>query len=227
MSEYQSPDALTKLMGTFDNEAPGSLLTLLKANPYGVFLLDEFEKTHVSVRNFLLQLFKYGVVTDTTGSKISCRDIIFIASSSTIDPKDYAVLEKIRLTTDTRVPELPGGPIFNTELIKAFDDLIVFEPLSKEDTLNIANRMFNKVARRLLEKNITLNLTGEILDYLVRHGYNNSFGARPMSRLLQNTIEQSIADLLIRGKLSSGQTLEFKVIGDTGFKEDLQTIVKS
>jgi len=112
------------------------------------------------------------------------------------------------------------------ELINRFDGTIIFHPLTVENLKEIAKIMLQKVVDRLSNKGMTMTVNQDLIDYIATHGYNPSFGARPMNRLIQDTVEDHLADLIIRNQLSAGQTVEFSITSSTGTKVDLVPKVK-
>jgi ATP-dependent Clp protease ATP-binding subunit ClpC len=225
MSEYQGPEALTRLIGSRADNTPGILANLLRENPYGVLLLDEFEKTNKDVLNLFLQIIDEGYFSDVTGKKVLARNILFIATSNAGAEKIFDLVSTKKNLQDHEgeiIADIIKQNIFKPELINRFDAVILFHPLTKENLSEIAKLMLQKIARRLGEKGLILSVDRKLIDFVVAGGYNPTFGARPMNRLLQDTVEQHLADLIIRGELTAGQTVSFTVIGQTQTKDDLK-----
>ncbi len=229
MSEYQNSESLARLIGSRENNTQGILANLLRENPYGVLLLDEFEKTNKDVLNLFLQIIDEGYFSDITGKKVMARNIMFIATSNAGAEKIFDIVasgKKLRNYEVEIISEIIKQGVFKPELLNRFDATILFHPLSKEDLFEIAQLMLLKVAKRLGEKGIVLSIDRELTDFVVHGGYNPTFGARPMNRLIQDTVEQHLADLIIRGDLTAGQTIGFKVLSNTTFnKGSLKPVV--
>ena len=212
MSEYQADDALNRLIGSFAENKPGILASSLREKPYGLLLMDEFEKTNPEVLNLFLQILDEGFFTDAFGKKINARNVIFIATSNAganfiwdfvkqgINPVDMKeqILDKVR-----------GQGIFKPELLNRFDGIIIFHPLTDDHLRKIAGFMLNKLQKRLEEKDIELIINDALLDFMVKVGSDPVFGARPMQRAIQDKIEQYVAKKIISEEIKRGSTVEF------------------
>lgn len=228
MSEYQNEESLARLIGSRATNTQGILSNMLREHPYGVLLLDEFEKTNKDVLNLFLQIIDEGYFSDVSGKKVIARNIMFIATSNAGAEKIFEIIStnKDLKTFETEIiSEIIKQGIFKPELINRFDATILFHPLTKENLAEIARLMLQKVANRLSEKGIILSIDTELINFIVQGGYNKTFGARPMNRLIQDTIELHLADLIIRGNLNAGQTIRFKVISNTNNKDSLKPII--
>jgi len=228
MSEYQNAEALARLIGSREINDPGILSNMLRENPYGVLLLDEFEKTNKNVLNLFLQIIDEGYFSDIFGKKVMARNIMFIATSNAGAEKIFEIVQSGKNLKDYEgeiISHIIKQDIFKPELINRFDATILFHPLSKENLFDIAKLMLQKIVKKLGEKGMVLTIDKELIDFTVTGGYNPTFGARPMNRLLQDTVEQHIADLIIRGQLNAGQTVSFKVLSSAGEKNSLKPII--
>ncbi|MGB8816232.1 MAG: AAA family ATPase [Minisyncoccia bacterium] len=217
MSEYQTNDSLEKLIGSFRDDKPGIFTSMLRDKPYGVVLLDEFEKTDKDVQNLFLQILDEGIFSDAKGKKVSTRNIIFIATSNASADKIFDMQEKGRNPKDEQeeiIADIISRGLFKPELINRFDGTIIFSPLNSDDLKKIAEIMLKKVNTRLLEKGITMKITPEIINFIAINGANKSFGARPMNRFIQDTIEKEIAELIIKKEISAGNVLSFEINGN-------------
>ena len=217
MSEYQTDDAMEKLIGSFTTGKPGVFSSMIREKQYGVVLLDEFEKTNKEVQNLFLQILDEGFFSDMSGEKINTRNIIFIATSNAGAETIFAMVEAGKNPKDTQdeiIAEIVGKGLFKPELINRFDSTIIFKPLENTDLQQIAKIMLKKVADRMLEKGLTLNISNELVDYVVKNGSNKAFGARPMNRFIQDSIEGDIANLMLKGEAVSGKTINFSVDGN-------------
>lgn len=237
MSEYQNTESLARLIGSQEKGTQGILCNLLREHPYGVLLLDEFEKTNKEILNLFLQIIDEGYFSDVFGKKVLARNIMFIATSNAGADKIFNIVSNLKTTNDTKnirlqnyeteiISDIVKQGIFKPELINRFDATILFQPLTKENLTEIAKLMLAKVAKRLGEKGMILEINTDLIRYCAENGYNPAFGARPMNRLIQDTVEQHLADLIIRDELTAGQTVEFSVISNTRNKDDLSPRVK-
>ncbi|MEI6191082.1 MAG: AAA family ATPase [bacterium] len=228
MSEYQNKEALNRLIGSQETGAQGILSNMFREHPYGVLLLDEFEKTNKEVLNLFLQIIDEGYFSDSYGKKVMARNIMFIATSNAGAEKIFELVSAGKNPKDYEteiIANIVKDGTFRPELLNRFDSAILFQPLNKENLSEIANLMLQKVAKKLGEKGMVLSINKELINFIVQGGYNQTFGARPMNRLIQDTVEKHIADLVIRGTLSAGQTISFKVITDSSGKNSLEPSV--
>ena len=214
MTEFQGQDALERLIGNPNTKAPGQLATLVRENPFGILLIDEFEKAARDVQNLFLQILDEGNLTDAFGKRVSFANIIVIATSN-------AAAEFIREQVEKNTPNLPkllvdyvlNKGLFSPELINRFDATIVYKPLSGEEVIQVAFLMLQTLARELKEnKNITLEITPEVAQLVAKEGYVTAFGARPIRRLIQDKIEDNLAKLMISKKLGNGDTVSSQTL---------------
>jgi len=211
MSEYQDNDSVKKLIGSFTDDKPGVFSSMVREKQYGVVLLDEFEKTNHDVLNLFLQIFDEGFFSDMLGQKVNVKNIIFIATSNAGAEKIFQMVKSGKNPKDYQeeiIEEIVSSGLFKPELINRFDGTIIFKPLSKEDLQKIAGLMLGRVAKRLIDKGIILNITDELINFIVQNGTNDVFGARPMNRLIQDELEGKIATMMISGEIRSGYKVE-------------------
>jgi ATP-dependent Clp protease ATP-binding subunit ClpC len=217
MSEYNSPDALSRLIGAFDGENPGVLSSMIRENPYGVLLLDEFEKTDSRVLDLFLQIIDEGMFSDVLGRKVSARNIIIVATSNAGSQIIFDIVAhggSLLNEKDHVIDLIVKDGVFKPELINRFDAVVLFHPLVDEHLKKVARLKLEELAWRLKEKGINLLVTDMLVDFLVSKGSDPKFGARPLNRAIQDTLEKVIADKIIAGDLHPGSELEFT-------KEDL------
>jgi ATP-dependent Clp protease ATP-binding subunit ClpC len=211
MSEYQTDDAMEKLIGSFASGKPGILSNMLREKQYGVVLLDEFEKTNKDVLNLFLQILDEGFFSDMMGQKVNTRNIIFIATSNVGAEKIFEMVKEGKNPKDYQedlIAEIVSKGLFKPELINRFDGTIIFKPLNKKDLAKVGKLMLIKLSKRLIEKGITLNITSELINFVVKNGTNDAFGARPMNRFIQDSIEGKIATAMISGELKTGNNID-------------------
>lgn len=211
MSEYNASDSLNRLIGSFESKTPGTLVTLLRENPYGVLLLDEFEKTDSKVLNLFLQIIDEGIFSDMRGEKVSARNVIIVATSNAGSDiifeyvrsgKDFSAAHEIIIN------EIIAKGIFKPELLNRFDGVVLFHPLDEAALREVSIRLLSHLKERLKEKGITLKVSDSLLSFLVKKGMDPKFGARPLNRAIQETVEQVIAKKMISGEISSGSEIE-------------------
>lgn len=208
MSEYQAPDSIRKMIGDVDGTL-GYLTEAVRKKPFSLVLLDEFEKANPDILNLFLQMLDDGRLTDGQGRTISFAESIVIATSNI-----GAVYIQDQLKAGTPVAAIQQELINNQlnkylrpELINRFDGIIVFKPLSPDDTLAITTLMLKKIKKNLGEKGIDLKADKEGVTILAREGYNPQFGARPLRRLLQDKVEDDIANRILSGELQRRDTV--------------------
>jgi ATP-dependent Clp protease ATP-binding subunit ClpC len=214
MSEYQSEDSLEKLIGSFSTGINGVFSNMLREKQYGVILLDEFEKANKNVLNLFLQIFDEGFFSDMSGQKINTRNVIFIATSNVGADTIYKLISEGKNTNDIQeeiISDIISRGLFKPELINRFDAAIIFKPLDKNDLSKIATLMLKKVSDRISEKGLTLEYEDSVRDFIISNGTNKAFGARPMNRFIQDTIESDIAKLIISGEAVSGRIIKFYI----------------
>lgn len=219
MSEYTAPDAVARLVGSAGN--PGTLTEAVRQRPFALVLLDEFEKAHSDVHNLFLQVMDDGRLTDGLGRTIDFTNTIIIAtsnaSSQTIQDEIRAGKEVDDVKTMLMSDALRAT--FRPELLNRFTDVIVFAPLTKSDIVAIAYLLVDQVAKRLQEKGIGLEVTDAAIHEFADDGYDPVFGARPLRRLIEENLENALADAMLRGDLSRRDTAVYDVGGKLSVKK--------
>jgi ATP-dependent Clp protease ATP-binding subunit ClpA len=208
MSEYQSPDSVRKMIGDSDGTL-GYLTEAVRKKPFALVLLDEIEKANPDILNLFLQLLDDGRLTDGQGRTISFSESIIIATSNI---GAVYIQEQIRAQTAVNIikQELIDNQLnkyMRPELINRFDGIIVFKPLSEEDLFAITTLMLKKIKKSLADKGIGLKADKEGVTLLAHEGYDPKFGARPLRRLLQDKIEDKIANKILAGDLKRRDTV--------------------
>ena len=213
MSEYQERHTVSRLVGAppgyVGYEEGGQLTEAVRRRPYSVVLLDEMEKAHADVFNVLLQLLDDGRLTDGQGRTVDFRNAIVIMTSNlgsavfndtSISPEKQrdAVLEDVR-------------GYFRPEFINRIDEIVVFEPLGRNEIRQIVDIQLRGLQRRLVERKLTVTLTDAARDYLANKGYDPAFGARPLKRLIQHEIQDPVAMKLLSGEIHDGDTVGIDV----------------
>ena len=209
MSEFQAIKDIPRLIGSPGQE--GLLTTLVKENPFSLILLDEIEKAHPNILNLFLQVLDEGHLTDGLGRKVIFRNTIIIATSNA----GYKIiLEALKQKTEwSNVKQklldfLFEKAIFRPEFINRFDAVIVFRPLTKENLLDIAQLMLEKLKKNLKQKDIEFIITEQVKEKISELGYNPVFGARAMKRVIQDKIENVLAKAILSGELKRGDRVK-------------------
>ncbi|MEK7152887.1 MAG: AAA family ATPase, partial [Patescibacteria group bacterium] len=213
MSEYQRPEDVTRLLAT-GGQNERSLLLSIRQQPFSVVLLDEVEKAHPNILNLLLQMLDEGQLTDAQGRPASFRSTIIIATSNAGAPDIAARVRDGGTLDDFERPlidKLISGGQFKPELVNRFDEVVLFRPLNEDELSLVAQVMLREVNKTLATQQISVQLTPEALKQIVHQGYDPEFGARPMRRIIQKTVENAIAVKILRGEASAGSTVTLDV----------------
>jgi ATP-dependent Clp protease ATP-binding subunit ClpC len=211
MSEYNTSDSLNRLIGAFDSETPGSLSSLLRDHPYGVLLLDEFEKTDSRVLDLFLQILDEGMFTDALGRKISARNTIIVATSNAGSVEIFKTVkrgENLKEKQEEILNSIISEGMFKPELLNRFDGTILFHPLEEVHLTEVAKHMLEGLSWRLRAKGMALVVTPDLVQFLVKHGSDPEFGARPLNRVIQDKVESVIAEGIISGVYKNGSKIE-------------------
>ena len=218
MSEYQERHAVSRLIGAppgyvgFDEG--GQLTEAVRRRPYSVILLDEIEKAHPDVFNILLQVLDDGRLTDNKGRTVNFKNTIIIMTSnigSQIIQENYESItdlnrDSVLVETKTAVFDLLKTTI-RPEFLNRIDEVIMFEPLTRNDIVKIIDIQFRHIAERLAEQNIKITATHEALDWLAQLGYDPQFGARPLKRLLQTKILNELSKQILSDKVNKDKEI--------------------
>lgn len=209
MSEYQQPGDINRLLSASSGGPTGTtLIASIRKQPFSVVLFDEIEKAHPDVLNLLLQLLDEGRLTDTDGRPASFKDSIVISTSNASADQ---IREKIAagLKLENFEEEIVTGLIeshqFRPELLNRFDEIVLFRPLDKTELRQIVGLMIEGVNKTLAQQKIKVNLTTEAIDWLVEKGYDPHLGARPMRRMVQRAVENTIAQRILAETVTAGQ----------------------
>lgn len=214
MSEFQGVDAVRKIIGTTSDV--GILTLKVREKPYGVLLLDEFEKASRDVHNIFLQILDEGFFTNGMNEKIHLRNMVIVATSNAGSKEIFSLVEDTgklpENIKETLIETLVSGEHFRPELINRFDDVIVFAPLFENDLRQVAEILIKRLNERMSQKGISIVINDVLKDYLIEVGTDQEFGARAMNRAIQDNVERLIADGIIGGNISNGDVIEFEVI---------------
>ena len=218
MSEYMERHAVSRMIGAppgyvgFDQ---GGLLTeAITKHPYSVLLLDEIEKAHPDIFNILLQVMDHGTLTDNNGRKADFRNVVLVMTTN-------AGAESLTKSSMGFTPsQAPGDELqdikrmFTPEFRNRLDATISFAALSHDVILRVVDKFLMQLEDQLHEKKVEVSFTQALKDYLAKHGFDPLMGARPMARLIQDTIRRALADELLFGKLATGGKITVDVDKD-------------
>ena len=209
MSEFQEVSDIARLIGSAGEE--GLLTTKVKENPFSLILLDEIEKTHPNILNLFLQVLDEGHLTDGSGSRVNFKNSIIIATSNA---GYQIILEAIKENSEwSNVKQkllnyVFKEGIFRPEFINRFDAMVVFKPLSREHIMKVAEMMLKKIEENLKEKNIDFVITQALKQKISELGYDPTFGARQMKRVIQDKIEDVLATAILSGEIKRRDMIE-------------------
>lgn len=213
MSEYREPHSISKLIGSppgyVGYDEAGQLTEKVRRNPYSLILFDEIEKAHPDVLHAFLQILDDGRLTDSKGRTVSFKDTVIIMTSNAgtgastasvgfgaeANNKTHSVLNKL-------------GDYFKPEFLNRFDDIVEFNQLSKNDLKKIVSLMLDNVNKMLENRGITIDVSDAAKDKLVEKGYNPEMGARPLRRVIQEEVEDKVADYYLNNPSSKHLNVE-------------------
>ncbi|NIF30170.1 ATP-dependent chaperone ClpB [Pantoea sp. Tr-811] len=216
MSEFMEKHSVARLIGAppgyVGYEEGGYLTEAVRRKPYAVVLLDEVEKAHPDVFNVLLQVLEDGRLTDSHGRTVDFRNTVIVMTSN-LGSAQIQELVGDREAQRAAVMDAVGAH-FRPEFINRIDEVVVFEPLGREQIAGITEIQLGRLRSRLLERDLSLSLSPEALDKLIAVGYDPVYGARPLKRAIQRWIENPLAQLILAGKFLPGTAITAKVEGD-------------
>jgi ATP-dependent Clp protease ATP-binding subunit ClpB len=210
MSEYQEKHTVARLIGSppgyVGYEEGGQLTEAVRRRPYAVILLDEIEKAHADVTNVLLQMFEDGRLTDGQGRTVDFKNTIVIMTSNI---GSDLILEAEGASAEELRQPLMGAlrSHFRPELINRIDEILIFEPLGRDELREIVRLELAKVERRLRDKELALEVDTPVLDRLAVEGYDPVFGARPLRRVIERRVQNPLAQAILRGEFQPGDTV--------------------
>jgi ATP-dependent Clp protease ATP-binding subunit ClpC len=228
MSEYMEKHNVSRLIGAppgyVGYEEGGQLTEQIRRRPYAVVLLDEIEKAHPEVFNMLLQVMEEGRLTDSFGRNIDFRNTILIMTTNAgaeaikneaafgfTKPDQDASYESMKTRVTDEIEK-----VFRPEFINRVNDIIVFRHLNDEDMKQVVDLELAKVRNRLKEKGLTVELTDEAKEFLIKKGSNTDYGARPLRRAIETFVEDPLAEELLKGEFAGKDVvkIEVKKVGD-------------
>lgn len=212
MSEYMEKHTVSKLIGSppgyVGYDDAGLLTEKIRKKPYSIILFDEIEKAHKDVFNLLLQILDDGILTDSHGRTVRFYNSIIIMTTNAGSEYKGASLgftQSENVQAKVRVDEALKQ-YFRPEFLNRVDKVVIFDPLTKKELVKIAQIMLDKVTENLKGKKLYMNYTDKVVDYLVKNGFSEKFGARPLRRLIEKEIEDKIADMYIVGDIKENSS---------------------
>jgi ATP-dependent Clp protease ATP-binding subunit ClpB len=213
MSEYMESHSVSRLIGSppgyVGYDEGGQLTEAVRRKPYAIILFDEIEKAHPEVFNILLQILDDGRLTDNQGRTVDFKNTIIILTSNIGSEYLLRNDEDAHKEVQNLVKKT-----FKPEFLNRIDEQIIFNPLGLKVQIEIALKMLNDLKKRLLEKNIIINFDDSIQKYVIKHGYNDEYGARPLKRFIQRHIETLVATKIIEGSIEPHQNYVLMVKDD-------------
>lgn len=218
MSEFMERHSVSRLVGAppgyVGYDEGGELTEKVRRRPYSVILLDEIEKAHPDVFNILLQVMEEGQLSDNLGHRVDFRNSVLIMTSN-VGAREINKGSSLGFSSneefdfdsikDKAMNELKR--VFNPEFLNRVDEVVVFHPLSKDDLYEIIDLMLHELSERLTERKITITPTKKVKDYIIEHGYDPKFGARPLRRSIQKLIEDPLSVKILEGKFNEGDEI--------------------
>jgi ATP-dependent Clp protease ATP-binding subunit ClpB len=227
MSEYMESHSMAKMIGSppgyVGYEEGGQLTEIVRKRPYSVILFDEIEKAHPQIFNVLLQILDDGRLTDSKGRVVNFKNTVIVMTSNVGseiiykmqdfgfqgERKDDVISEKeMRSKVQSSLREQ-----FKPEFLNRIDDLIIFHPLDKKALEQIVDLQLSLVQERLKEKNIKIRISSEVKAYLTKKGFDPSYGARPLKRVIQNEILDELSLQIIEKKIQEGDIIKVQLVG--------------
>ena len=210
MSEYMEAHSVSRMVGSppgyVGHDEGGQLTDRVRSNPYSVVLFDEIEKAHPDVFNILLQVLEDGQLTDTKGRCVDFRNTVIIMTSN-VGARNITEPKQLGFSVDSetdRYEKMQSAvmdelkKLFKPEFLNRVDETVVFKPLGKEEIREIAALQLSRLVERSEQNGITLSYDVQLLDYLAEKGYSSLYGARPLKRLIQQDVEDLLAEAILK-----------------------------
>ena len=217
MSEFMEKHSVARLIGAppgyVGYEEGGYLTEAVRRRPYSVILLDEVEKAHPDVFNVLLQVLEDGRLTDSQGRTVDFRNAVVVMTSNLGSAQIQELVDDKEAQRAAVMDAV--GQHFRPEFINRIDEVVVFEPLGREQIAGIAEIQLQRLRQRLSERDLSLEFTPEALDMLVAEGYDPVYGARPLKRAIQRWIENPLAQQILSGEFAPGAVIHARIEGET------------
>lgn len=225
MSEYTEEVSITKLIGSAPGyvgySEGGQLTEKVKNNPFSIILFDEIEKAHPKVFNLFLQLLDEGILTDNSGTKVDFTNCIVVMTSNAGYGADAMVKSNIGFSnsstsrTKRELEDLAKKALeetFKPEFLNRLDNIVIFNALGKEEAYKVTEIMLSKLNDRMHEQNINITFTNNLIEHISEVGFSDKYGARNLSREIQDVVEIEIADAIIDKRIKSGDNITIDFI---------------
>lgn len=213
MSEYQEENSINRLIGAppgTTSEVGGQFTEKIRSNPFTVVLLDEIEKANSKIQQIFLPIFDEGKMEDSSGRKIIFTNTIIIATSNAGAEYIRESIQEGKSIPDIKKPlleKLQRDAIFKPEFLNRFDDIVLFKPLTTTEVKQIVGLFTNQLSIRIKKQDINLTFDNAAIDWLAAKGFDRTYGARPLRRVIQNEVESDISKKILRGELGRGSSL--------------------
>lgn len=217
MSEYQESHTVARLIGAppgyIGYEEGGQLTEAVRRRPYSVVLFDEVEKAHPQVFNLFLQIFDEGRLTDSKGTIVDFRNTIIIMTSNLgseiiiEETKGSTELKEVKEKINKKIWELLHSS-FKPEFLNRLDDVVIYNPLTAKEIVQIAKLQLDEVKVRMMENNISLEVSDDLALFLAEEGFDPVFGARPLKRLIEEKLVDEIALRIVENKIKAGDVIK-------------------
>jgi ATP-dependent Clp protease ATP-binding subunit ClpC len=220
MSEYMERFNVSRLTGAppgyVGYEEGGQLTETVRRRPYSVVLFDEIEKAHPDVFNSLLQVLDEGVLTDSFGRKVDFKNTVIIMTSNlgTRLTENATPLGFQRASWENTYTRIKTNVLdelkktFNPEFINRIDEIVVFHQLEKEHLVKIVKLLINELNEQLLDKDLAVELSDEVINWIIKNNFQPTYGARPMRRAIQRNIEDPLSEEILKGKFKNTRKLK-------------------
>ncbi len=216
MSEFMEKHSVARLIGAppgyVGYEEGGYLTEAVRRKPYSVLLLDEVEKAHPDVFNILLQVLEDGRLTDSHGRTVDFRNTVIVMTSNLGSARIQELVGDREAQRAAVMDAVTSH--FRPEFVNRIDEVVIFEPLARDQIAGITQIQLARLRSRLAERDLSLELSDEALDKLIAVGYDPVYGARPLKRAIQRWIENPLAQLILSGKFLPGTSVQASVVDD-------------
>ena len=226
MSEFMEAHSIAKLIGSppgyIGFEEGGILTEKVKQNPYSIVLFDEIEKAHNDIYNILLQILEDGRLTDSSGTIVDFKNTIIIITSNVgaknitniknigfVNPNEIVLYEKQKAEVLNETKK-----VFKPEFLNRLDEIVVFKKLNNDSLIKITKILLKELCSRVNKKNIKLKFDKSIVEYIVKNGSDNNYGARPLRRFIISNIENYLAEEMLMGNINENESITIKYIND-------------
>ncbi|KKQ37228.1 MAG: Negative regulator of genetic competence ClpC/mecB [Candidatus Roizmanbacteria bacterium GW2011_GWA2_37_7] len=218
MSEYQSKDDISSLIGSIQKLNPGLLTNAIREHPYGVLLLDEIEKAHPDLLNIFLTILDEGYYADGYGQRVDCKNLVIIATSNAGAQHIHQLLLKQSLGNQADSDQLSSNALinylieqnlFSPEFLNRFDGVIAYRPLEHDTAETVAQTMIDTIKSQIFDLyKVHIQISDETIHNLTQKGYDVKYGARNLERVLRESVEDKIAKIILEGNAKEGDTIQ-------------------